>query len=354
MSWVREFIALAQSEEPFVSISVIEVLGSAPREVGARMLVTEKHETGSIGGGNLEYSAIRQARELLQQQSESARSVELFGLGVQMQQCCGGAVRVLFEKFSTQDVAKLAEEFEGLNNRRTMFLASPIEGKASPVMLNNKTNWEEAPEHLRDAANRLLHTAIPNSCIVRGEDTEWFVTRLDELPTNLVVFGAGHVGKALIKLLGDLPFTVLWCDARSDMFPTDIPANVAVNERTDLQETLISQDPGTFYIVMTHNHGLDYEICLNILKQRDFGWLGLIGSDTKRQRFEKRFIDDGIDPFTLRRLQCPIGLESIKGKHPSVIAMSTAAQLLEMRQRILEVELSDLKAVTSSIDSTAS
>ena len=354
MSWTREFATLAQSGEQFVTITVIEVIGSAPREVGARMLVTETDEYESIGGGNLEYTAIRRARKILQINTDSHRETEMFGLGVEMRQCCGGAVRLLFEILSAEDLTNCAHEFNSQNSRTTKFLVTPLEGEHSPLVLNNKSNWEEVPELFRRATNNLLRTAVPNACLVSDGTSEWFITRLDELPTKVVLFGAGHVGKALVKLLGDLPFRIDWVDQRANIFPKIVPDNVAVIEHVGLKEILMSQEPGTFYAVMTHSHGLDYEICLGILKQRDFGWLGLIGSKTKRRRFEKRFVVDGIDPFTLKRLECPIGIGTIKGKHPAVIAISTAAKLLEVRQRVLDVELSDRTGNTRNLDSTAS
>ena len=354
MSWVNEFIALAQRKEQFVSITVIEVIGSAPREVGAKMLVTENMEFESIGGGNLEYSAIRRARDILREPMNTMSETEMFGLGIEMQQCCGGAVRLLYEKHSVADATAYADEFNRQNNRTIMFFASPLEGDQSPVVLNNKTDWNEVSESLRLASHRLLETVVPGSCLVSDDSQEWFVMRLDELPTKVVLFGAGHVGQALVRLLGDLPFRVEWVDQRAEIFPDNYPNNVVLVEQTNLQEILVNQEPGTFYVVMTHSHGLDYEICLSILKQRDFGWLGLIGSETKRRRFEKRFVAEGIDPFTLRRLHCPIGIGSIKGKHPAVIAMSTAAQLLEARQCELEALSSHRKTVTQKIDSSVS
>ncbi len=354
MSWTREFAALAQCGEPFVTVTVIEVIGSAPREIGARMLVTSTDEYESVGGGNLEYTAIRKAREILRNSVSSQCETEMYGLGIEMSQCCGGAVRLLFEKLSVAEIANCAQEFDSQNNRTTKFLVSPLGGECSPVVLNNKSDWEQVPELIRSATNNLLRTAVPNACLVSDGTSEWFITRLDELPTKVVVFGAGHVGKALVRILGDLPFRIDWLDQRTDIFPESVPDNVAILRQVDLKEILMSQEPGTFYAVMTHSHGLDYEICLGILRQRDFGWLGLIGSETKRRRFEKRFVADGIDPFTLRRLECPIGIGAIKGKHPAVIAMSTAARLLEVRQRVLDVELSDRTGTTRNLDSTAS
>ncbi len=352
MSWIREFRSLAERGEPFVMVTVIEIIGSAPREVGARMLVTESAEYESIGGGKLEYTATHKARELLRGSVESEKDCEFHGLGVVMEQCCGGAVRLLYERYAVARARSLAEEMTNLRNMRINFLVSPIQGDEQSVVLNNKADWKELPGDVTVAAGKLLQRAVPDSRLTGSGSAQWFVTRLDELPTKVVVFGAGHVGKALIKLLGDLPFEIDWVDGRSGIFPQDVPVNVAIHARDDFSNVLSEQNPGTFYIVMTHSHGLDYEICLEILETRNFGWVGLIGSETKRKRFEKRFTEDGIDPFTLARLCCPIGLRTIKGKHPAVIAMSTAAQLLEARQRTLDAASSANLAGTAAMDST--
>jgi xanthine dehydrogenase accessory factor len=144
-----------------------------------------------------------------------------------------------------------------------------------------------------------------------------------------MLFGAGHVGAAVVRLLADLPCRVTWVDEREDLFPAALPHNV-VAEATDLPEALVrAAAPGTSFLVMTHDHALDQRLAEAILRrpaQRD--WFGLIGSDTKRKQFEHRLRDRGIARARLDDMVCPIGIPGIVGKEPAVIAVAVVAQLL--------------------------
>ncbi len=346
MIWLREMLACAERRKPFVLVTVIEVIGSAPREVGARMVVTSRSMFDSIGGGNLEHEAMHQARNMLSDQESPRRRLEFFGLGVTMNQCCGGAVRVMYEKFSGQEAMCLYDRLYPPGRKRIEFLVSSLSDNGATAVLSTKHDWETVPEVVAEQTQRLLECFEPTSVLVKDGEDEWFLTRVDEQPTKVVVFGAGHVGKALIKLLQDLPFQIDWVDSRNNMFPAEIPVNTVAHQLECPQNIINVQPPSAYYVVMTHSHGLDYDICLKILRERRFGWLGLIGSNTKSQRFKKRMIEDGIDPFVLSRLVCPIGIESVRGKFPAVIALSTAAQLLQERQ----IALKQSQTVQNSIE----
>ncbi len=345
MSWLREMLTHCEHQESFVLVTVVEVIGSAPREVGARMLVTANSLTDTIGGGNLEHEAMSQARKMLTGQITPNRRLEFFGLGVMMNQCCGGAVRLLFEMVTPENSKALYNRLYHVGRKRIEFLVSSLAEDGTTVVLSTKHDWETVPAAVEAQTLRLLESSEPSSTLFSDESGEWFLTRIDDRPTKVVLFGAGHVGKALIKLLEDLPFQIDWVDSRKDMFPTEIPLNTVVHSLSDPLSFVSDQASRTFYVVMTHSHGLDYEICSKILRERDFGWLGLIGSNTKAQRFKNRMIDDGIDAFTLNRLNCPIGIEGVRGKFPAVIALSTAAQLLQERQN----RLSDRKPSTGVV-----
>ena len=143
-----------------------------------------------------------------------------------------------------------------------------------------------------------------------------------------MLFGAGHVGAAIVRALAELPCRVTWVDEREDMFPAALPANVAV-EATDIPEALVAQAaPGTTFLVMTHSHALDLRLAFAILSRPAGDWFGLIGSDTKRRQFEHRLRERGIDAARLAAMVCPIGLPGISDKAPAVIAVAVAAQLL--------------------------
>lgn len=334
MSLRLQIFDMVNGLERFVIVTVIEITGSAPREVGARMVVTDDSSSGSVGGGNLEFHATRTARDLLAEKSEFTRRTEFFGLGVVMKQCCGGAVQLMYEKFSGDPARRLINEFRTEHTQHPRLLISSISDDRPAVVASLKNDMSNISDQIWTMAQELMNDDDHASKLIADGTDQWFVTRLDEIPIKIVLFGAGHVGKALVKLLQDLPFQVDWVDQRPEMFPAQIPANTRIYSPADPSKLIEKQPPGVFFVIMTHDHGLDYELCLRILKRQNFGWLGLIGSDTKRKRFEQRLAKDGIDSFRLQRLICPIGVSGIRGKSPAVIAISTAAQLLEVRDRI--------------------
>jgi xanthine dehydrogenase accessory factor len=146
-----------------------------------------------------------------------------------------------------------------------------------------------------------------------------------------MLFGAGHVGAAIVRALAELPCRVTWVDERDDLFPAEVPANVSV-EATDTPEALVEKAPqGTIFLVMTHSHALDLRLSHAILSRPGAlhgDWFGLIGSETKRRQFEHRLRERGIDDARLGAMVCPVGIPGIEGKAPAVIAASVAAQLL--------------------------
>src|ERR1700744_3358736 len=125
-------------------------------------------------------------------------------------------------------------------------------------------------------------------------------------PMHIVLFGAGHVGHALITLLGNLPCVVQWVDERDELFPDEVPANVQV-EATDTPDAIVDHAPaGAYFLVMTHNHALDFALASRIMRRRDFTYFGMIGSKTKRVKFERRLIERGVDPGRMGGKTWPI------------------------------------------------
>lgn len=152
---------------------------------------------------------------------------------------------------------------------------------------------------------------------------------------HLVLFGAGHVGKALIHILQTLPFKVTWVDEREEQFPDMIPSNVIKHLTDDPVGDVAHFPAGSMYLVLTHNHQLDLELCKAILKRGDSSYFGLIGSESKKKRFiyklkEREFTDEQIKQMT-----CPIGIEAVQGKHPAEIAVSVTGELIARYQGAL-------------------
>jgi xanthine dehydrogenase accessory factor len=187
-------------------------------------------------------------------------------LGPDLGQCCGGRVKVCFRLYTENDLALI------------------------------KQNAERAPDNKR----------------------------------AVFIFGAGHVGRALVLALAPLPFDVQWVDQRPGAFPAVQPANVKLLQPEDPLSCIASAPRGSLAFVMSHSHTLDLALVDACLRQTHMAHVGLIGSATKRARFEKRLLDGGLEPSRVKSLICPIGVGGITSKHPAAIASSVAAQVLQL------------------------
>ncbi len=253
------------SNQRAVVVEVRESRGSAPREAGTRMLVGAHKVVGTVGGGHLELKAIEHARALLRAGAFEVHD-QHFPLGPALGQCCGGAVTLAY---AALDAAALA-------------------------------HWPvETPRF------------------------------------HLQLHGAGHVGRAIARALAPLNVSVDWIDERDEEFPVEFhehggpwPDHIRKVCVDAAEGEVRSAPPGAFYLVLTHRHDLDLRIAEAILKRQDFGFFGLIGSKTKRQRFIHRFEQRGLPADAIARMTCPIGIAGIVGKAPEVIAASVVAQLL--------------------------
>lgn len=170
---------------------------------------------------------------------------------------------------------------------------------------------------------------------------EFFAPRGKEM----LVFGAGHVAKALIPVLAGLPLRVRWIDNRDDMLPQQVPANISTCMTDDPVAEVATAAPGAYMLVLTHNHQLDFELAEAALKRGDSGFLGVIGSATKARRFRQRLEHRGFDQGQIERMVCPVGLAEVGGKRPMEVAVSIAAQIIGLYQN----ELPE-KTVSTGID----
>jgi xanthine dehydrogenase accessory factor len=250
--------------EDAMLVCVHETAGSVPREVGAWMAVFRNTVAGTIGGGHLELQAIEEARRRLA--GGQGEPVLRYALGPSLGQCCGGVVRLRFERLAAADAPALAQRLQA----------------------------ELAP---------------------------------------LALFGGGHVGKALVRVLSTLPFAVTWIDSRDEIFPDDVPGNVECEHSDPVQAAVADLAPGSRVLVMSFSHAEDLDIvaaCLKRLRERgDLPYVGLIGSKTKWATFRHRLEERGFRKQELAQVTCPIGVPGITGKQPEVIAVAVAAQLLQ-------------------------
>lgn len=147
---------------------------------------------------------------------------------------------------------------------------------------------------------------------------------------HFAIYGAGHVGRALVAVLATLDCRITWVDARPGEFPVAVPPNVSMV--AELAPAALP--PGTEMLVLTHDHALDYDLVRQALLLPHIPFVGLIGSETKRARFVSRLAKAGLAAEAIKRMVCPIGLPGTGGKAPAEIAISVAAQLLQMRNSV--------------------
>ncbi len=290
-------------------VVVAAIKGSSPREVGAAMLVWRDGQNGTIGGGMLEFQAAEAARS----QSVPARLTH-HALGPELGQCCGGAVSLFSEVFDLKALEELDD-----------------------TVMARSASEDEMPLSVK----RLLATArgqgiAPEPQLIDG----WMVEPVHKPTRNLWIWGAGHVGRALVDVLSPLPdIAITWVDTGPERFPASVPAGVTTVPAAKPAELVRHAPPNAEHLVLTYSHNLDLELC-NRLLSHDFRFAGLIGSATKWARFRSRLAALGHGPEQISRITCSIGDPAL-GKHPQMIAVGVAAQLLRpARQTELKKDLS--------------
>ena len=297
------------TEKRCALVTVAAIGGSAPREAGARMIVLPGGGFhGTIGGGTLEWRALAEAQKALEGSAPQARWIRQ-SLGPELGQCCGGRVTLLLEMFDETSLAQ-AKQFAALEESTGLVTRGRlVDGRV-------KREVQGGPPAESDLAVTLSSDGSLIECF--GENRR-----------PVLLFGAGHVGRALVLTLAPLPLQVTWIDSRPEAFPGRLPGNVrAVVSSSPVTELATAPD-GSFVLVMTHSHGLDLEITHAALADGRFPYVGLIGSATKRARFARQMREAGLAEQRIASLVCPIGVPGIGGKAPAVIAAATAAELLQ-------------------------
>lgn len=268
-----ETFLLNLAQGPAVLITVEQTRGSVPRESGAWMAVfadATRGEVGTIGGGQLEWKATQQARDVLARWAlrpvdGPAEWRERITLGPSLGQCCGGALVLRFE---------------------------PVDASHS-VQLRERLRPVHAP---------------------------------------LALFGGGHVGRAIVQALTPLPFDVRWIDSRDGVFPPNLPAQVSTEHSDPVHAAVRDVPAGACVLVMSFSHAEDLDVVAACLQRQrehnDLAFIGLIGSRSKWVTFCRRLGERGFTAAELGWVTCPIGLPGIESKVPAVIAASVVAQLL--------------------------
>ena len=276
--------------------------GSSPRETGAAMLVWRGGQSGTIGGGALEWQATQDACALL----ASGRSTRLdrVPLGPALGQCCGGAVALLTEVYDAAALASLPDDV----------VARPVDGRDMPLAVK------------RLLANARGKGTVPHVQLLQG----WFIEPVSCPQRQLWVWGAGHVGRALVGVLAPLPdLEITWVDVAPDRFPADIAANVRALPALNPADAVAFAPRSAEHLILTYSHALDLDLCHRLLGH-GFASAGLIGSATKWARFRSRLAALGHSPVQIARIQCPIG-DPVLGKHPQQIAIGVAVTFLQAK-----------------------
>jgi xanthine dehydrogenase accessory factor len=299
-------------------VTIAATRGSSPREAGARMIVfPDATFAGTIGGGTLEWKAIAMAQAALANPKAAKAETRGFALGPELGQCCGGNVELVLEIIEVDrrdEIALLAEkEAAGAFTTRGRLISD------------------------RGVIREIVEETLPPgaAAYAGGALTEGF----GDERRPLYLFGAGHVGRALVLALAPLPFRVTWIDPRPDAFPSHIPANVIALRAEDPGAVLGRAPEGAFVLAMTHSHPLDLAVVAAALAEPRFPYVGVIGSRTKRARFTRQLIEGGVPKARIAELVCPIGGSALRSKLPSIIAAATAFELLQRDEALKAVGL---------------
>ena len=338
MNWVKILQRLQGQNIPAVMVTVASTIGSTPREPGAKMIVTMERIYGTIGGGNLEHQASIIARSQLA--SPKPSQLRRFPLGAALGQCCGGLVNLLFEPIveSSNWVISAAKlQASGQDWVRVLTTKAGESEDSSSIRMFTldqlDSNLQVLPEEkgIIEAAKSVLQSSESTALYPVHDSSDCYFIDVSRKPDfQLILFGAGHVGRAIVNILHDLPVQITWVDNRDDQFPVEIPDNVeCVCSDTPEAEVDIAPDD-SFFLVMTHDHALDQRLSEQILKHEDFAYFGLIGSASKRRMFETRMQRRGISRQRFGRMICPIGVDGIHSKAPAAIAISVAAELMQV------------------------
>jgi xanthine dehydrogenase accessory factor len=252
------------------------------------MVVTGDGLRGTIGGGALEWRVIQQARAILALPPGSWR-VQDYPLGPLLGQCCGGRVRVLLERLDAGAIQWIQDFQQG----------EAIVARLGTDAITRRHAGTKKPE---------------------GKE---FLEPIETTGFPLILFGAGHVGRAIADRIPGLPLQLAWFDSREDA--ADWPGVLHAQE-AEMVGCARTAPADAAILIVTHDHGLDYRLTAAALEGHA-GFVGLIGSATKRARFLSRLSKEDIDAS---RLTCPIGLPGVTGKEPAVIAIAALAQILSL------------------------
>ncbi|MCY4303190.1 MAG: xanthine dehydrogenase accessory protein XdhC [Aestuariivita sp.] len=290
------------SHNQVVRIVVVAQKGSTPRNIGTSMLVWKHGQAGTIGGGALEYDAVRAAQNQITNNIPT-RLVHQ-ALGPNLGQCCGGHVSLLSELFDSRSLPHLVNNFFARSTLGTNTKMPAAVTKYISVTQNSMKKLQPA--------------LIEN----------WMIESTQQPAQLIWVWGAGHVGRALVNSLEPLPgIEITWVDTETSRFPQNTSSSITMLPQQNPASLCAHVPLNAQHFILTYSHKIDLDICDGLLK-RGFAYAGLIGSATKWSRFHKRLIAIGHKPKNITRINCPIGDPTL-GKNPAHIAVGITRDFLE-------------------------
>ena len=339
--WVEPLASAVANEGAAVLVTVAGVQGSAPREAGTTMVVSAAACAGSIGGGHLEFEATRIAREALAG-TASGTWVVRYPLAARLGQCCGGVATVAFSKIERASPGWIDAALACARTGAPFAIVSAVAKDAAHIVITaddvrGSLGSSDLDSKTIALARSRLAGASAGAALVRstGEADATLLIQIERPdPFPVLIFGNGHVGRALASVLGVLPAQVRWIDSRGGDFPSAVPSNVGIVVTDTPDDELRDAPSGAFIVVTTHSHALDYALIETALGRTDLRYIGLIGSRAKRAQFERRLAARGVATNAFAGVHCPIGAQGValKSKDPGAIAVAIAAEILVVRE----------------------
>jgi xanthine dehydrogenase accessory factor len=345
MAWLEPLAAALALDGEAVLVVVAATQGSAPREPGTAMVIANAAVHGTIGGGHLEFEALRIGRDALATTSTQGAWIVRFPLAARLGQCCGGVATLAFVKLDRRARPWLDGALSCARTGAAFALVTAIANATQEpgalLVTPDDTRGTLGNPATDSAAIALARTRLAGTtqgaALVRfaEDETTTLLVQVERPdPFDVLVFGNGHVGRALVDVLGVVPARVRWIDSRAVDFPRAVPRNVEVIVADEPDDELRRAPAGAYVVIATHSHALDLTLIETTLARNDLRYVGLIGSRSKRAQFERRLMARGHAAEALARIHCPIGAQGapIKGKHPGAIAIAIAAELIIVRE----------------------
>jgi xanthine dehydrogenase accessory factor len=292
--------------------TVVRARGSAPRHPGARMLVLANQAThGTIGGGRIELDVTAVGARVAD--GREPAQVVARHLVRDLAMCCGGSMDIYVEPLVGARRA-LAAAVEAVEARRPQVLVTPLVGGDKYLRDVRPGEAEATRVEVSEGCECLVEPLLPAA--------------------RLLLFGAGHVARAIAPIAASVGFVVIVCDGTDDPGSAAAAATVVNSfDVRDVERDIGALGPSDYAVIVTRDHSVDQAILERLLPRDDLAYVGMIGSRGKVARFRRRLDAKGVaTPERWERLHAPIGID-IAVETPQEIAVSIVAQLIDVRGR---------------------